>query len=86
MSVVKKFREKALQVKEILKNPFDTKDLELKMAELYELMKGMNREELLAVREDYEEIKNLLNRNIEIVAGGLKPFLKLERGVISRRV
>ncbi len=86
MSVVKKFKEKAFQVKEILKNPFDTKDLEFKMAELYELMKGMNREELLEVREDYEEIKNLLNRNIEIVAGGLKPFLKLERGVISRRV
>lgn len=86
MAKVEEFRNLVGEVKEILKNPFDTKDLELKLKKMYALMKNMSKEELLEVKRDYEEVKTLLSRNLEIIAGGVKPFLKLERGVISRRV
>ncbi len=87
MSRVKEFRKRAEEVREILKNPFNPKGLEDKLLELLKIMQGMSREEIVGIKAEYEEIKKLLNRNIEIVAGGVKPFLRLEnRGFISRRV
>jgi hypothetical protein len=83
---VREFERKALEIKELLKNPFKTGDLEHKLEALLELMRSMKKEELVKVKPLYEEIKHLLNRNIDIIAGAVKPFLKLNRGVISRRV
>jgi len=80
-------REKIHTIRERLLDPFRTDGLEEEFEELYELMRRANPEELRGVMEDFEEVRKLLFRNLSIIAGGLKPILERNQGVLfSRRV
>ncbi len=80
-------REKLTYLKERLLNPFDVEGIDKEMEDLFEVMKGATPEELAEVSREYEEVKGLLTRNVEIIGDSLKPILKKGLGgFISRRV
>ena len=78
-------RDKLKAVKERLLDPFDTEGLEKDFEELLDLFRSAKPRERLAVREEFEEVKALLERNLSIISGSLEPVIK--RGnLFSRRV
>ncbi|MDQ7039060.1 MAG: hypothetical protein Q9N26_07715 [Aquificota bacterium] len=78
-------KDKLRTVKERLLDPFDTEGLERDFEELLDLFRSARPEERVSVREEFEEIKELLERNLSIISGSLEPIIK--RGnVFSRRV
>jgi hypothetical protein len=80
-------RDKILSLKERLLDPFSVDGLEREFEELLRLMKGAKPDELAQVKEEFEEIRSLLMRNLEIISGGLKPILdRGQGGLFSRRV
>ncbi len=82
-----KVQELILEIKEILKNPFKPFGLEEKLAELLEVMKGMSAEELAMCKSDIEDIKKLMQRNIDIVADSANNLANiLSSRNFSRRV
>lgn len=80
-------REKLAHLKGRLLNPFDVEGIDREMEELFEVMKLATPEELAEVSGEYEEVKELLIRNVEIIGDSLKPVLRKGLGsFISRRV
>ncbi len=61
-------KEIIFEIKEILKDPFKPFGIEDKLRELFELMKDMDARELALCKSDIEDIKRLMERNINIVA------------------
>lgn len=80
-------REKLGRLKERLLDPFNVEGLEKEFEELLEMMRGSNPEEIRSVLEDFEEVKELLFRNAEIISGSVRPLVeKVQNGIFSRRV
>ncbi|NPA41603.1 MAG: hypothetical protein GXO18_04945 [Aquificae bacterium] len=80
-------KEKINTIKEKLLDPFNVNDLEREFEELLNLMKNSDPKDILSIREDFEEVRKLLSRNLSIISGGLKPLLEREQGsIFSRRV
>jgi len=80
-------KKKILDVREKLLDPFLVSDLERDFRELYEVMSRASPEDIMSVKEEFEEIRKLLLRNLSIITGGLKPLLEREQGgLFSRRV
>ncbi len=78
---------KISEVKSKLLDPFFIEDLEKDFRELYEILRSSTPEEATRIREEFEEVRRLLLRNLSIIAGGLKPILERgEGGLFSRRV
>jgi len=75
------------EIKTILLNPFKPYGLEKKLEELLNLMKEMEPKELALCKNDIEDIKRLMERNIDIVADSANNMAKLIRKKgFSRRV
>ena len=84
---MKPLEEKIRLVRERLLDPFNVEGLERDFEELLQLMKNSSPEDLGRVREEFEEVKELLMRNLSIISGGLKPILERGQGsIFSRRV
>ncbi len=80
-------KERLEALKRKLLDPFDVDGLEEEFALLLGTLKELPPEELEKVKRDWEEVKALLYRNLEIVSGGLKPLLRKANGsFFSRRV
>ncbi len=80
-------RKKILEVRDRLLDPFSVEDIERDFTELYSAFRRATPEEIVSVREEFEEIRRLLLRNLSIIAGGLRPVLeKGQGGLFSRRV
>ncbi|HIC87464.1 MAG TPA: hypothetical protein EYG91_06500 [Aquifex aeolicus] len=62
-----RIKEKLKQIKDRLKDPFNIEGLEEDFLELESLIKGTSKEELRMIYKDYEEIKKLFRRNVEIL-------------------
>ncbi|GAB6065281.1 hypothetical protein JCM9492_03730 [Aquifex pyrophilus] len=61
-------KEKLKALKDRLKNPFDYEGLEREFMELESLIKNAKPEEVRESLKDYEEVKKLLRRNLELFA------------------
>jgi hypothetical protein len=80
-------KEKISRIRELLLDPFRVEGLEKEIVELYEMMKKASPREVASVKKDYEEIRDLLGRNLSIISDSLKPVVKRGRGgLFSRRV
>jgi len=80
-------RSKVLSIKEKLLDPFNVGGLEKEFEELLELMRKSSPEDMAEIKDDFEEIRELLSRNLGIISGGLKPLLERgQGGLFSRRV
>ncbi len=80
-------REKVSLLKEKLLDPFNVDGLERDFEELLDLMKSSSPEDIVEVKNDFEEVRRLLSRNLGIISGGLKPLLERgQGGLFSRRV
>jgi len=80
-------RRKILEVRDKLLDPFCGENIEEDFRELYGAFRRASPEEIVSVKEEFEEIRRLLLRNLSIIAGGLKPVLeKGQGGLFSRRV
>ncbi|RUM32007.1 MAG: hypothetical protein DSY42_01875 [Aquifex sp.] len=62
-----RIKEKLKQIKDKVKNPFNIEGLEEDFLELESLIKETSKEELRMIYKDYEEVKKLLRRNVEIL-------------------
>ncbi|HIQ48734.1 MAG TPA: hypothetical protein EYH58_03755 [Aquifex aeolicus] len=62
-----RIKEKLKQIKDKLKDPFNIERLEEDFLELESLIKETSKEELRVIYKDYEEVKKLLRRNVEIL-------------------
>ena len=80
-----RLREKVSEIREKLLDPFNWEGLERDFEELLLLVKEAKPEERLSIKEEFEEVKKLLERNLSIVSGSLEPLLK-RGGLFSRRV
>ncbi|WP_164930748.1 hypothetical protein [Aquifex aeolicus] len=63
MKLVEKLRE----VKEKIKNPFNYEGLEKDFMEIEELLEKASKEEVEKAYKEYEEVKRLFWRNVEIL-------------------
>jgi len=80
-------KEKVRALKERLLDPFSVDGLEKEFEELLSYVQKAEPDELLAIRDEFEEVKTLLSRNLEIISGGLKPLLREgQDSFFSRRV
>ncbi len=80
-------REKILRIKERLLDPFKVDNLEEDFSDLLNLLKEADKREILEIREEFEEVKKLIERNLSIISGGLRPLLERTQGsIFSRRV
>ena len=80
-------REKLRLIKEMLLDPFNVEGLEEELVELYEMMKKASPKDRAEVVDEYEEVRDLLGRNLSIISGSLKPVVERGRGrLFSRRV
>ncbi len=80
-------KEKVRALKERLLDPFSVDGLDREFEELLSCVQKAEPDELLAIRDEFEEVKALLSRNLEIISGGLKPLLRKGQGsFFSRRV
>ncbi|GEM_PF-2506844 len=80
-------KEKMARIKSLLLDPFRVEGLEREIIELYEMMKKAPPSEVASVKKEYEEIRDLLGRNLSIISESLKPVVKRGRGgLFSRRV
>ena len=80
-------KETLLRIRGKLLDPFDVSRLEEDFRELLEMLKDADPEERLKIREEFEELKGLFYRNMEIVRESLKPLLEgEEERIMSRRV
>ncbi len=61
-------KEKIKALKERLKDPFDYEGLENEFIELEKMMREASPETLKEIAKDYEDVKNLIRRNLEIFA------------------
>ena len=80
-----RLREKVLRIKERLLDPFDPEGLEREFEDLLTMVREAEPEDRISIREEFEEVKRLLVRNLSIVSGSLEPLLK-RGGLFSRRV
>ncbi len=75
------------EIKTILLNPFKPFGLEEKLEELLNLMKEMDPKEVAMCKSDIEDIKRLMERNIDIVADSANNMAEiLSKKGFSRRV
>ncbi len=82
-----RLRDKLSSVREKLLDPFRVDGLEEEFEELLAIMRASSPQELVQVKEEFEELKYLLNRNLGIISGGLEPLLNKGKGsLFSRRV
>ena len=85
--MVEAAREKLLEIRDTLLDPFSPDGLEEKFMELYGILSSMDAPQLRDVLPLYEEIRLLLYRNLEIISGSLKPIVeRYSDSLFSRRV
>ncbi len=78
---------KLSSIREKLMDPFRVEGLEEDFAELLDILKKAKPEEIKSIKDDFEEVRRLLVRNLSIISGSLKPILERgQGGLFSRRV
>ena len=87
MTAKELIKERLEAIKEKLLDPFNTEGLEEEFVSLLKLIESADWDQRRDIAKDFEEVKGLLVRNLEIILGGLKPLLEGDRGeFFSRRV
>ncbi len=87
MTAKEVIKERLESIKEKLLDPFNTDGLEEEFLSLLKLLESAEPDQRKVIAKDFEEVKGLLVRNLEIISGGLKPLLEGDRGeFFSRRV
>ncbi len=87
MTAKEVIKERLESIKEKLLDPFNTDGLEEEFLSLLKLLESAEPDQRKVIAKDFEEVKGLLVRNLEIISGGLKPLLESDRGeFFSRRV
>ncbi len=80
-------KEKLELIRSKLLDPFRVEGLEEDFADFLEMVRKADPEELKSIEKDFQEVRRLLVRNLDIISGGLKPLLEREQGsFFSRRV
>ncbi len=83
--MLEKLREKLSRIRDKLLDPFDTEGIERELEEFLAMLRKASPEERKAVKEEFEEVKKLISRNLSIIEGYLEPAVK-RGGLFSRRV